>query len=101
MKAYLNFDHMLGFKLIKGIHLLGIGFICVVVIAGVFSDGVTLKRLLFPLGGLVGFVIWRLVCESAILLYSIHAELSEANQLNRQLLSKADQVIQGLEKRPE
>jgi len=64
---FFSFRQMVSMQIIKIIYILGLVFITIGGIIGLFDN------FLMGLAAIVlGNLIWRLICESAILLFSIH-----------------------------
>ena len=64
---FFSFRQMVSMQIIKIIYILGLLFITIGGIIGLFDN------FLMGLAAIVlGNLIWRLICESAILLFSIH-----------------------------
>lgn len=83
-ESLLNFDVMIGGKLIRIIYYIGLVMIGLSALAGVLS-ALSLMSISFAyglgmliglvIGVVIGVLIWRLMCELWVLMFRIHDEL--------------------------
>jgi len=78
--GFLSFENMISPMLIKTIYFLcaiGITVFCIVwILKGVSKENLDIKQILTGVGMLVlGNIVWRILCETCILAFSIHDTL--------------------------
>lgn len=91
MNDFLNFRSLVSFSVIKyfyiiGVVLISIGFVISIIAIPFTKSPILTKIAFFPLSTLVFLIvniIWRLICEQIILMFSIHEILSKQLKENK------------------
>jgi len=74
LQDFFTFRVMVSITIIKFLYILGLFFITLAGLVGLFQQGSIGIAILF-----IGNLFWRIFCESLILAFSIHQELVKLN----------------------
>ena len=77
LKSFLNFEKMITPVIMKAVYILGSIGIVIFSFASMFLIGGAAGFFSGLLGGIIGLVVFRIVCEQMVLFFSIHRELIE------------------------
>ncbi|WP_417477050.1 DUF4282 domain-containing protein [Maricaulis sp.] len=86
IKRFTTFDKLIATSLIKFLYWIGLAGIALSVIVGIFGAiGAMTQSFLaglgmliaVPLGGVIGLVFWRFICEIYIVIFGIYDRLGE------------------------
>ncbi len=86
INRFKSFDKLIATSLIKLLYWIGIVLIALGVLAGIlggFSQGFTsgvASLVLSPLGGVLGIIFWRFLCEVYIVIFGMYDRLGEIQQ---------------------
>ncbi len=83
INRFKSFDKLIATSLIKLLYWIGIVLIALGVLAGIlggfsqgFTSGIT-SLVLAPLGGILGVIFWRFLCEIYIVIFGMYDRLGE------------------------
>lgn len=83
VKRFVTFDKLIATTLIKILYWIGIVFIVLGTLFGMFSgfgDGFASgigRLVLAPIGGIIGLIVWRFLCEIYIVIFGIYDRLGD------------------------
>ncbi len=81
VSRFMNFDKLIATGLIKVFYWIGVVFIALGTLVGMFSgfsQGVVQglgMLILAPIGGLIGLIFWRFLCEIYIVIFGMYDRL--------------------------
>ena len=77
LKRFLNFETMITPAIMKVLYIIGSVIIILSALWAIFAIGGAGGFFSGLIGGIIGLVVFRIVCEQMILFFSIHHELNE------------------------
>ena len=83
VNKFLSFDKLIGETLVKFVYFVGLAVIAIMTLLGMFSGFSNgffsgLVSIIFaPIGGALGVLYWRFVCEMFIVIFKIGNDLSD------------------------
>ena len=81
IKRFMTFDKLIATGLIKVLYWIGIVFIALGTVAGMFSgfaNGFASGLgtiIIAPIGGIIGIIFWRFMCEIYIVVFGVYDRL--------------------------
>lgn len=96
MSDFFNFKRLITTEIIGAVYVIGFLAITIGSIVAMFSG--SSEAFVSGLAGVtIGNVVWRLVCESAIVLFNMHDKLADLHDILRDNLHALENIQQTIE----
>ena len=98
---FFSFEKLITTKIIGAVYIIGALLITISGVSAMASGGGGVVCISGLIGIIVGNVIWRLVCEGGVVLFSIHDRLSDIHNTFRDSLHTLENIQEAVEEAEE